>query len=131
MKLYAILAVVVLLSAGATWSCSKIEDWKADLVNQGTMQCVSKVNAAEHQKLQDDYKTAMNNLAAQQAMVAQLEQEKATIKAESASQHAEIAAAMKDAKPECTIPDRAIDAVNAPVRRVPPKPALQTQGKPL
>jgi hypothetical protein len=103
------------LSVGGYFVHRWVEDYRTTLRNEGAMQCVGAVREAEHKQAKEDLKKAQDNLAAERQRADALEKVYATLRDESKSQHEAIK--VETATVTATLPDRAVDAVNAPLTK--------------
>jgi hypothetical protein len=132
LPILAIVATLATTAAGAGfWYVSSLwDDYKTALRNEGTRACVATVNDAKSKQLQTDMADMKRELEAERARTAERERQDKETKEASRTQHQEIGAAMSGVA--ATLPDRAIDAVNAPLtqtKQASAKPITATVGK--
>lgn len=112
------LAVFALTGLGLV-SClvDKFGNYSTEQQNIGAQQCIQEVSAAEFKKLQAKFAETIVEISRAQSRAAQLTAQIAADRASAQSQITEIKAAT--ANISCTIPDKAVDAINAPLRARP------------
>ncbi len=123
----AIVGVVGSLAVGGLglWMHSAIENYKQGLRNEGANQCIGAVKAAEVTQIKADLKESLQNLANERRRAAELDKTNEELRRGSADQHKAIDAALRTST--ATIPDAAVDQVNAPIRK--PKPSADATAK--